>query len=1027
MVVLIREAKEQWREAMEQWSNVPAVPGTMKFKHALVVWLLSFALLSSSTILNTTSADVTIPPDRFATVDLGPSTPDGPRLFVLNGGTLSTIGVNAVTMDSGTSINNDGIIENNGAGTIFTNFFPTNFNQITIFNNTSGIIRSNNVGSNSAVMVFDGRASGPINVLNLGTIIGQFYGPLSKFVLNNVGTWDARGSFNNNGDLLFQNSGTFYSSTTPLFINLGNGPSGSQITNFATGVLSANIIFTNGTNPVLNNRGILNGTLLLSDGTRNGMISTVNLGGPSSILNGTILGGNNQIENQINIVDNFTFQNSFTDVRNITIEQGTFNYNAVGSNTISNFNMFRVNLGATANLNGPLVGLSTSTLVNSGIVNANANVSLGNLQNSNIGIYNINGGLHAYTNVTNGYIINSNAPVAVANRLENFAQFNLNNELAVGSTLLNTDTGLFQSNGTLAANSVENYGVFNLNKPARVGSLLNVGTFNVFDNLIVDNLLNVSANTLNINHAMTATNSINVGRINLNDTLTGDMSNFGILAFDRAVAINGNYTQSPVGVLSSTLTNQALYGQLNILGNSNFIPGSQIQVLLAANNSVTSDNVFDIVRSGNALPDVSNFTFVFPENVLNLHFTPSIVNGNILRLSSQMVNYAPTIFCPNARAIAEVFDYLRVRPHNSGLDPYFLTLNRMTSNERETAFKTMSPDPYAAAATTSFSLQNEFLTKVVGHIDKLRFASLNPHTAGGGYRAGDIEEEVSVGSLNNLNAERISFSPIYFTNGQKQKSQKCFGGYKSSTNGFGLLSDIAVSDDLRLGLGVGAGDALVRAGFDGNKRTKVENYQGLLFAGFDRCRVFADGVLSFGRNRYHERHNIQVGAFELNSKAKYTGTQFGSKLRLGYAYPIQDFEIAPLATYFYTQVKQRHYTQQNADVLNLHIRARQLHLSQAGAGLRFAYVGAVECFVPEFHALYLRALNRPNLRTTANFLVGGPAFSVFGPRVAKDSYNFGLSLSALLRENWVVVASYDLETAKRYYSNSATLKLRWLF
>lgn len=972
------------------------------------------------------SADTVIPPDRFTPVVLSGASPDGRNLLVNQGGRLSVPAASsAVQMDSGTSVNNSGLIElvGEGVGPVIEATIPTDTSAVFITNNASGTIQWIKPSGAFGDLINFGATINPFTVSNAGTmtggaILGSFGAPVDifaltlsnsgtmnvvqeggfgatiatggggyigntgvinlsggvfaeRFVIANSGLFDysnpalldptASGNIqleafnitlNNSGtmgysansfqirvfeDLQIINSGLMGSAASSqsgsagFTIVAGTGSNGSSLVNTSSGrIANSNTVidFSRTLAPSsIVNQGAIIGEILVSENTSGP--TTLTVGGPFSSVLGNIRSENLAVNNQLDIVDDFTYTNSIINIRNIAVKGGTFNAqdpNSAGNGAILGFNQFTVASGARAILGGLIEGIEGATLINNGSLNLKAN------------------------NIT--------VPGGITN------------------------------NGTLNIENINTQMIIN-------GGIINNGRLNLMNNIALFR--------------------------------PSSMTNNGVVALTRRQTITGDYFQTAGGVFSTTLTDLNNYGSLNIAGNSSFANGTTVEVLLASNNTVMEGNFFDVITSQNGLPGASAF-LIDSSTVPTFTFAASIVNGNTLKLTAllipipptpptprpETIRYAATTAGPNEQAIAEVFDDIRANPHDPRFDRIFAALDGLSPEAREEAFSSISPEAYAPAGMASFAAQAAFINKVTALLDLQRQASLN--TSKTGYMAGDMNNE-----------GRFSFSPIYFNNIQKLQNHDRLPGYRAATNGFGLLWDGCVTSTLRLGLGAGVTDTQVKAGRLRNKKNDINSYQGVLYGSYEDGPVFIDGILTLAHNRYNAKQNVYIRQIYFKSKAKYNASQYAVKMRAGYGIPVGGFEVQPLATVFITQVNQAEFRQKGANVINMNVDSRNSQRIQGGLGGKLAYTDHLDCWVPEVHALFLHDFKNSSLRTSSAFVGGGPGFDVRGAKVARNGVNLGLSLSAMVTDDLMVMGGYDVEAAKRFKSYSGTLRARWLF
>ncbi len=997
---------------------------------ATVRTLLSFLLVySAATAFPAFATQFLIPSGTTqpTPVTLNP----GDSLLVQSNGTLSVAvpATFAVSMDENTSIDNSGLIQMTGTP-------PSSLTSVIISNATTAT-PSSILNRSSGTLQFIGTLGLLNPVIDFSNVSANL--PLT---VNNQGTMTGNLFIGANGLTTFVNSGT-------INIDTGNHGLGFIGTSTDTHGNGNNVVFMN--SGVVNiNRAVINavGNLTL---TNTGTIDLVNLGALSA---GTApdLGLIIRSENDFLSLNNsgtIGFQN-FVNIISATDLQ-LVNSGTIGS--LINFNTITASLtGFGPNgsniLNTPsgsIITFSSQATPNniidfSGVVNPSTIVNQGLL----IGNILLGGGGRGATTVTFGgpssiYEGNITASDTTTNNV-----INIVDNFSYGGQIVNIATiqvigGTFNFLATSpldnSTSSIVGFNTFTVASSATanisaelVGSssatLTNNGTFNLNFRRITVPLGMTNNGTFTFQTASTVGGTfINNGLTNLNNNVTfmnGSFINNGTLAVTSPVTLTGNYTQNAGATFATTLTSQNNYGSLTINGTSTFSNSNNVLVSLANNNTVTDGNTFDVIISQNALPGASAFLVTSTSPLFS--FTASIINGRILRLLANALTYTKGITSPNALVMAQTFDAIRLS-NIPGFAQFISILNGKSPSERQFIFDTLYPDPYEGSSFASFAAQESFINKITALTDIKRQASLDLFKKG--YMAGDWSD-----LANDIAEGCPTVSPIYFGNVQHQEERDLIMGYRSYTNGVGLLADTRFSPRWRLGAGAGVSETKVRTGFHSSKKSDITSYQGVLTASYEdcECRGFMDGVVTLGYNHYRDRKLIYFGPINLAARAKHNGLQWGGKFRAGYGFLYcSQFEFAPIITYYYARLNRHGYREHGAGVLDTFFPAKKLDKSQVGGGLRIAYLGAIDWIVPEAHAFYLRDLKTTSLRTTGEFTGGGPSFTTFAPNPFKNSVNLGASLTAMVCQDIMLTGAYDLEAQRKFQSHSGTLKLRWLW
>jgi outer membrane autotransporter protein len=163
------------------------------------------------------------------------------------------------------------------------------------------------------------------------------------------------------------------------------------------------------------------------------------------------------------------------------------------------------------------------------------------------------------------------------------------------------------------------------------------------------------------------------------------------------------------------------------------------------------------------------------------------------------------------------------------------------------------------------------------------------------------------------------------------------------------------------------------------------------------------------------------------ASSNYQGGQYGGRARAGFSIPVYTVELAPLGYVQYAHLNRSRYQEKGAPGFNLAVESHQVVGTQFGMGFRVTEVSQSEEFLPELHVMFINDVRSPDLIVTSQFVDGGSAFVSQGPKPPKAGVNIGMSVTALMQEDFLLVGGYDYETKKGFNSHSASVKFKWLF
>lgn len=495
---------------------------------------------------------------------------------------------------------------------------------------------------------------------------------------------------------------------------------------------------------------------------------------------------------------------------------------------------------------------------------------------------------------------------------------------------------------------------------------------------------------------------------------TGSLLNEGDLTHTASAtrAIPEDFTQEGTGTINIGITDLTHYSQLQVNGTTT-LNGGTMNVQIPANAQINTGDVFDVINSAGGI--VNNTLPTVPKASLFLGFRP-VVTGNILQLVANRSGCMCINTIPPLKGIAEGVDNLR---EDEKFAPLIDALT--TADTSQSAFE----NKLEQLAPTGLNRMHVAVAEGAGASDQalLRLDAMRMgngvalartgylHT---GYAAGDGGEEQG------------SYGPMIFGNSTKQSSVLGLSGYKATTAGFGFLGDAPVAEHFRVGLGVSYGNSVVRQANGTGSYTKIGSTQGMLYGSAHYGIAFLDAVLSAGMNNYHGKRNVVF--MGPSATSRYTGFQYGAKVKTGFAIPCYQAEISPMVGLQYMHLNTGKYTEKGADaLLNQQTNAMRTSTVRASLGGRVMIKNQANTLFPEIHAFYLRDLKNPAVIITSRFVEGGGSFQSTTIIPPKNGMNVGTSMTALLSDCFALSGGYDLEAKKSFKSHSVSLKFKFLF
>ncbi|MFA5337744.1 MAG: autotransporter outer membrane beta-barrel domain-containing protein, partial [Candidatus Omnitrophota bacterium] len=326
----------------------------------------------------------------------------------------------------------------------------------------------------------------------------------------------------------------------------------------------------------------------------------------------------------------------------------------------------------------------------------------------------------------------------------------------------------------------------------------------------------------------------------------------------------------------------------------------------------------------------------------------------------------------------------------------------------------LAPGINNAVNEAGYATQGQFINTIVNRIGNFLTALANNGTTG-----------VSTGD------EPKPASGVWaqvFDTYLHQDPRGTSNGYNANVWGTSLGYDRAVLDNFIIGLNAGYANDRIRSK-DNSARTDVDSYQFGMYGNYAKGPFYMDGIFSFAYNQYDSTRRIMFNSIDRTPKSDYGGQQYSTYFEGGYAFKKNGFEITPLASLQYMHLRLNGYTEKDADDANLTVDAQDYNLLQSGLGAKLAYPITVNSctFIPEFHAKWLYEFLGEAQQATSTFTGGGASFATSGFSPAQSSYNLGLKLTLLAKQNISLSFGYDFEGKSDFYSHSGRVNVRYDF
>lgn len=922
------------------------------------------------------------------------------------------------------TINNAGVIINDGPGSNSAIELSANAANTVINNNTGAVIETD-LGVLGSTIQYNAGATGLI-LNNAGGIV-SFEDNIATIFIDSAFT----SIHNQAGGFIAQLGNAPGSVGAAIQINAGGGA--DNITNDFDGVISAigdgfGIYISGASKGAILNAGLIT---TISDAAINlganmdgnilntGNIITFNPGVNATVYAEAAITLKGGLINQGNIVNQTPGGNALDFQTN-----GAFaTFTQQSGNVVGNVLLANKDSGGAGN-----VFIMQGGLINGNVKAASVIANTLNLTGGNIAGTVTLGALGDTVNITGGSFnaLVGGAGADIANILSTFT---------ANGTINAVDTIHVQNAGT----------VFTLNQP-----ITNMNGIGPANGTIIDPATTMILKA-NISGAGDVTNNgllrvIGAPIINLS-TGPGTVTNNSIVEIDSHSLllvdsdIAGNFHNAPGSTLRigiqglNTASDTPSSGQLLVNSGPTFGPdldaGSFIQPLFAG--FLPQNAFFDIVTV-NGGGDIANNSLTLAPPSVVVSFIPTLTsntttNNTILRLATERKAYTSLINNPYLQGVASTADILaRGNGPSSTTLLYLLGQLDQSATVAELNAKLDSLTPiynYGLAEGSYLGMKSVFET-ISTHLQDFHNPLPKRGMNSGDYYGGTHSAWImGVGAYAN------------------QSTLDNVEGFKAKSAGIAIGADWNpnLCSTLGLALSYTKVDVDDKNGYT-PKDVDIKSWQGTIYGSFTFTEaIYLDALVGIASNDYHTNRVLQFGptnvpattpirAMKTASQADFDGTQIGVQADLGWNLMYDcNYYLIPFARLKYVHLELDDYTENGAGDLSLNVRNDDIDTFLGGLGLRFGSFtryGNVE-YEPEISALISYAFENNGEDTTSYFLGGGPAFATQGVTPRRPRLDIGLGLNALTSPCTVFTVKYNLEARQAFISNAAFVQFNYIW
>jgi outer membrane autotransporter protein len=256
-----------------------------------------------------------------------------------------------------------------------------------------------------------------------------------------------------------------------------------------------------------------------------------------------------------------------------------------------------------------------------------------------------------------------------------------------------------------------------------------------------------------------------------------------------------------------------------------------------------------------------------------------------------------------------------------------------------------------------------------------------------------------------------------------------YKGFNSVMAGGCAGIDYAFTD--RFVAGVGAGFANTNLNFDANwGQSNFQSYSASVYGTYFTEKIYVEGVLSYGKHKYHDRHFIDLGSSQLNSSSSHDGDTFSSVLEGGYTFRPKGFVIQPFAGLSYSYLAEGKVQENGAGALGLIVKDRQANTLSSEVGMRLARPVKVPqgSLVPQVSAAWKYDFQIDKLSVPAAFTARPDVGFVLNSReIGGNRAVLGAEIAFVNKKGVSASLRYDADLGKNFTSQGVSGQVRISF
>ena len=500
------------------------------------------------------------------------------------------------------------------------------------------------------------------------------------------------------------------------------------------------------------------------------------------------------------------------------------------------------------------------------------------------------------------------------------------------------------------------------------------------------------------------------------DLGTGTLTNNGWLSAGGygnvyTTEITGNLVQSSSGIFALDLdTTTGMADYLNVSGTADLAGVVDVNLLNPA-RVVPGTHLNTIVKAADGATDSG----------LSLTYKPSIIIDYALLYPNEtdVVLSTNVDFSPgnklghNQKEVGDAINAIQLAGGADSFDPYVLELLDMTElGELAAAYDDMTPATYDYLSSITIDMTSQYTQTLVKRMHSLRSF------------IGSVNSD-----MNYSQTKDYGFWVEGFGQWGNQDSHRSTIGYESDTKGMAFGLDRLLDDNVLAGISVGTSSADMR--LNQNQGTgDIRSNFGSAYGSYFTDRMYVDGVLSYGRQDYHNMRSTSIGSISNNVSSSHDGKSYGAYVESGYMLKAGAWALQPFVSLGYTYLDDEGYKEHGAEGINLIIEDRNTDSLISDLGARIVYPFKIQSWlcIPEATLAWQHDFDIDKRSIVAAF-GSAPNIKFSTSRVGYDTEGLilGAAVTLLSRYDISFSINYTGDIRTNYNAHSLSGGIRYEF